>query len=81
MSEQLALLDQMKQRFLAREEIQQCYYVTGDFDFILVLTARDMKEHEQIARAIFFADKNVKAFKTFVTMDRVKAGLFVPPSV
>jgi Lrp/AsnC family leucine-responsive transcriptional regulator len=80
-SEQLALLDQMKERFLEREEIQQCYYVTGDFDFILVLTAKDMKEYEQITRSVFFADKNVKAFKTFVTMDRVKTGLFVPTSI
>lgn len=77
-NEKLALLDEMKRSFLEMEEVQQCYYVTGDFDFILVLTVKNMEEYEQITRRVLFSDMNVRAFRTFVVMDPVKASLFVP---
>jgi len=77
-SERLELLDKMKASFAAAPEIQQCYYVTGEADFLLVLTVRDMKEYEALSRRLFFADQNVRRFNTLVVMDSVKATLNVP---
>ncbi|MEX3693285.1 Lrp/AsnC family transcriptional regulator [Paraburkholderia sp. BR14263] len=77
-SEAIELLDAMKARFDACEQVQQCYYVTGDVDFILIFCARDMAEYTALTRALFFAEGNVRSFRTFVAMERVKITLDVP---
>lgn len=59
-------------------EIQQCYYVTGQADFVLLLTVETMEEFQQIAQRLFYDDADVKWFRTIVVMDRVKVGLTVP---
>ena len=76
-SERADLLDEMRQAFKACPRIQQCYYVTGDFDFICIFLVRDMDEYVALTRALFHANNNVKAFKTLVVMDRVKTGVNV----
>ncbi len=77
-SERLDLLDASKARFAAAPEVQQCYYVTGETDFVLIVTVADMAEYQALTRRLFFADGNVKSFRTHVVMDRVKAGSAVP---
>ena len=59
-------------------EIQQCYYVTGEADFMLVLTVADMAEYEAISGRLFYNNPNVKWFRTIVVMDRVKTTLDSP---
>lgn len=80
-NEAIELLDDMKARFEACEQVQQCYYVTGDVDFILIFCCRDMAEYTALTRSLFFAEGNVRSFKTFVAMERVKATLHVPIQV
>ncbi|QUD87364.1 Lrp/AsnC family transcriptional regulator [Phenylobacterium montanum] len=77
-SERAELIDQAKQRFAAAPEVQQCYYVTGETDFVLVITVASMAEYEALTRRLFFAAGNVKRFRTFIAMDRVKVGLETP---
>ena len=77
-SERVELIDAAKAGFAALPEVQQCYYVTGEADFMLVITVATMAEYEDLTRRLFFANNNVKKFRTFVAMDRVKVGLGVP---
>ncbi|RJT36443.1 Lrp/AsnC family transcriptional regulator [Mesorhizobium waimense] len=77
-SERAELIDAAKRSFVAVPEVQQCYYVTGDADFILVVTVATMADYEALTRRLFFENNNVKRFRTFVAMDRVKVGLEVP---
>ncbi|MGX5850694.1 Lrp/AsnC family transcriptional regulator [Mesorhizobium sp. PL10] len=77
-SERSDLIDAAKRQFAAAPEVQQCYYVTGEADFILVITVADMSAYEALTRRLFFDSKNVRKFRTFVAMDRVKVGLTVP---
>ena len=77
-SESTGLIDVIKKNFLETPEVQQCYYVTGEADFILVIVTADMSEYEALTRRLFFNDSNVKRFNTFVTMDRVKTGCSLP---
>ncbi|WP_116474719.1 Lrp/AsnC family transcriptional regulator [Zobellella maritima] len=76
--ERVDLIDLFKKETKKREEVQQCYYVTGSADFILVVTAADMEEYEQFTRDMFFDNTNVRSFQTHVVMDPVKVGLTVP---
>jgi Lrp/AsnC family transcriptional regulator, leucine-responsive regulatory protein len=77
-SEQIDLLDVMKRTFAQCPQIQQCYYVAGEWDFVLILTVRDMEQYTDLTRRLFFSNNNVKRFKTLVSMSRVKVGLGVP---
>jgi Lrp/AsnC family transcriptional regulator, leucine-responsive regulatory protein len=77
-SERLDLLDAVRRRFIACPAVAQVYYVTGEMDFVLILTVVDMSEYEQLTRELFFAEGNVKRFRTLVVMDRAKATMAVP---
>ncbi|SDX76199.1 DNA-binding transcriptional regulator, Lrp family [Pseudomonas syringae] len=76
-NERLDLLDEIKKRFVSCPQVQQVYYVTGDFDFLLVMNVRDMGEYEQLTRELFFFG-NIKQFKTFVAMQNNKRTFAVP---
>jgi DNA-binding Lrp family transcriptional regulator len=77
-SERIDLIEGVRANLLAAPEVQQCYYVTGEADFVVVVTVATMKEYEALTRRLFFSSQNVKRFRTLVVMDRVKIGLQVP---
>ena len=72
------ILDQFKRRMLNSPEVMQCYYVTGNADFIVILTAKDMNSYEEFTRRFFFQNSNIQRFRTNVVMDSVKVSLSVP---
>jgi Lrp/AsnC family leucine-responsive transcriptional regulator len=67
-----------RRRALASPYVQQCYYVTGEEDFVLVVTAGSMDEYHEIARSLFLDDPNVRRFRTSVVMQSLKVTLDVP---
>ena len=71
-SEQISELDEMRHTFNRCPQIQQCYYVTGEADFILIFSVSDMTEYEQLTRRMFLQNDNVRRFTTFVSMETVK---------
>ena len=77
-SETAVDIDAAKSAFIAAPEVQQCYYVTGDVDFMLVVIVPTMADYEAFTRRMFFGNANIRRFRTFVTMDPVKVGLSVP---
>ena len=70
------LIAAFKDRMRAAPEVQQCYYVTGDADFVLVVTAPDVGNYESIVDRLF-NDRSIRKFKTAVVISRVKATLAV----
>lgn len=58
--------------------IQQCYYITGEADFVLIVTAKDMDNFEEFTQLFFFNDSAVRHFKTSVVMGRTKVSLALP---
>lgn len=77
-SERKDLLDSQKRAFLAAPEVQQCYYVTGSVDFVLIITVTSMKEYEALSQRLFIQNANVKKFVTMVALDPLKLGLELP---
>ncbi len=76
--EALLQLEEFKRRVKAESQVQQCFYVTGEADFILVCTARDMSDFEELTHRLFFDDSNVRRFRTSVVMGRTKTGQRIP---
>ena len=76
--ERLSQLEEFTKRATAEAQVQQCYYITGEADFCLICTARDMDDYEALTHRLFFDDTNVRRFRTSVVMSRKKAGMTVP---
>ena len=72
------IIDRFKQAVRNRPEVQSAYYVTGDTDFVLIVTAKDMADYEAFTRDFFYNNMDIKGFKTTVVMDRIKASFTMP---
>ena len=72
------ITDQFVQRVCATEAVQQCFYVTGDADFVLIVTAADVDEYDRIIQDLFVSNTAVRRFTTNVVIRRTKAGLAIP---
>lgn len=72
------LLQRFKQSMKKTPEVMQCFYVTGDKDFIIIATMRDMVHYEQFINEFCVEHPNVRRFSTSVVVDPVKVGLAVP---
>ncbi|WP_172118740.1 Lrp/AsnC family transcriptional regulator [Halomonas hibernica] len=69
-------LELLKAQF-SGPEIQQCYYVTGEADFMLVLLVPSMRRFQELSDTLFHHNPNVKWFRTMVVLERVKTSLEV----
>jgi len=76
--ERTDLLDEFRRSMLKLDDVQQCYYVTGHTDFILIVTTTDMATYEEFSRQVFTNNPNIRRFDSNVVVNRVKAGLQVP---
>ncbi len=76
--EHLDQLDKFKRKACKEPQVQQCYYVTGEADFILICTSKDMSDFEALTHRLFFENSNVRHFRTSVVMDRTKVGVTIP---
>lgn len=72
------LLDEFKRSMQRTPEVMQCYYVTGDADFVLLVTAADMADYESFTQRFFFENPNIRRFSTMVVMNRVKFATMIP---
>ncbi|AUX78801.1 AsnC family transcriptional regulator protein (plasmid) [Sinorhizobium fredii] len=79
--ERADIIDRFKTAIRNTREVMIGYYVTGDADFILVVTAKDMEGYEEFTRRFFYENHDIKGFKTMVVMDRVKASFVLPIDV
>jgi Lrp/AsnC family leucine-responsive transcriptional regulator len=72
------IIDRFKRAVRERAEVMSAYYVTGETDFMLIVSAKDMQDYEAFTRDIFYNNPDIKGFKTTVVMDRIKASFTLP---
>lgn len=77
-SEQIDQLDATRRSFCNCPNVQQCYFVTGESDFVLIFVVQNMEQYNQLTRELFFGSGQVRRFRTLVAMGRDKVGLDVP---
>lgn len=65
--------------WLADEDaIQQAYNVTGNADFVLVITAASLDEYDALMSRLVEANPNVRKFTTSVVLQTFKRGTLLP---
>ncbi|TVO63109.1 Lrp/AsnC family transcriptional regulator [Denitromonas ohlonensis] len=64
------------QRFLGRAmahaAVKQCYQVTGEIDFVLIVVVPTMEAYDQFCDEVLYADDNLRKFRTLVSRFRNK---------
>lgn len=68
----------MRARIAAEPAVQQCYSVTGEADYLLIVTVASMADYEALTRRLFEGDNNIRRFRTSVTLGWLKSGLQLP---
>ncbi len=54
------------------DEVHQCYKVTGEVDFVLVVVVPDMPSYEDFCQRVIYQEQNLRNFRTLISMNRVK---------
>jgi Lrp/AsnC family transcriptional regulator, leucine-responsive regulatory protein len=71
------VIDDFKSLMSNTTEVMQCYYVTGQYDFVVLINANDMKHYENFSKKYLMDNPDVKQFYTHVVIDKVKVGFKV----
>ena len=69
---------QFKKTMFQASEVMQCYYITGDYDYVLITTFKEMSEYEKFTKKYFLNNPNIKRFNSMVVMNKVKESLAIP---
>ncbi|MER8583410.1 Lrp/AsnC family transcriptional regulator [Mesorhizobium sp. M1423] len=65
--ERLDLVDDFKRAMRAAREVTQCYMVTGDADFVLVVAVEEVEAFDVFVKTKLYTNQNVRKFKSMIT--------------
>ena len=65
-------IDSFKAEMTKCSEVSLCYYVTGSYDFVLIVNTKDMDHFEEFQKTKLMDNPYLKHFYTHVVMDKVK---------
>lgn len=66
------LYQRFLRRALAHGAVKQCYQVTGEIDFVLIVVVPDMDAYDRFCDEVLYADDNLRKFRTLVSRFRNK---------
>lgn len=75
-----SIVSQFLTRVNKEPEIIDSWYVTGDFDLVLQVIAKDMEAFDDFTQRVLHKDDSVKNFKTLVVMRHSKVIGPIPSS-
>jgi len=67
-----------KERVRAAPEVQQCYAVSGAWDYLVVLVAPGIPACNAATERLFMDAPNVKRYETLFVLDTIKQGFTIP---
>lgn len=73
-----SLYQRFLQSALNAPEVKQCYQVTGECDFILIVTVAGLEEYDRFCDQVIYADDNMRKFRTLISRKRHKFDTSVP---
>lgn len=65
-------------RVRAAPEVQQCYTLAGEWDYLVILATTGVLHCRQVVDRLFLDEGNVKRYDTHLVFDVVKHGLELP---
>ncbi len=77
----LRLHSAFRARMRAAPEVQQCYALAGEWDYLVIIAASSVAHYREIAERLFVDEGNVKRYDTRLVFDSVKVGLQLPTRI
>jgi DNA-binding Lrp family transcriptional regulator len=74
----LRLHTAFRSRMRAAPEVQQCYAVAGQWDYLVIIVARSVAHYREVAERLFVDEGTVKRYETRLVFDTIKQGLSLP---
>lgn len=68
-------------RMRAAPEVQQCYALAGDWDYLAILAVSSVADYREAAERLFVDEGNIKRYDTRLVFDAIKVGLQLPTRV
>jgi Lrp/AsnC family leucine-responsive transcriptional regulator len=72
------MLFSFKQAVAKMPEVMTAFYVTGQADCVLLVTAKDLEEYEQFTQNLIRDFEEIKRFDSLIVLNRIKSGFMVP---
>ncbi len=66
------LLANFERKMHEHAEVLQCYFVSGDTDYLLIMHVEDMQHYNVFSRRVFACEPNIKMFRSSFCLNRVK---------
>lgn len=66
------LLSHFERKVSMEPEVMQCYFVSGDTDYQLIIHVKDMNHYNEFARRVFANEPNIKKFRSSFCLNRTK---------
>lgn len=76
--DRLDQIDAFKRKAKQDRQVTNFYCIAGEADFMMVVVAKDIADYEAFTHRFFFADKNVRKFRTSIVISTEKATLELP---
>lgn len=65
-------------RMRAAPEVQQCYQLAGEQDYLVIMATTSLSDYRKAAERLFKDDGNIRRYDTHLVFDTVKRGLALP---
>jgi Lrp/AsnC family leucine-responsive transcriptional regulator len=65
-------------RMRQANEVQQCYTLTGEWDYLVILAVTSVGHFREVAERLFSDEGTIKRYETRMVFDVVKYGLQLP---
>jgi Lrp/AsnC family leucine-responsive transcriptional regulator len=72
------LLENFERKMARCPEVMQCYFVSGDADYLVVVSVSDMDHYNEFARRVFANEPNIRMFRSSFCLARVKYDTKIP---
>jgi DNA-binding Lrp family transcriptional regulator len=72
------LLQRLRAWLAAEDAVQEVFYVTGAWDFVLIVTAPGVEAYDALMGSLIADNPNVRRFTTNVALGVYKRSLFLP---
>lgn len=66
------LYQRFEKRVMEAPEVKQCYFVTGECDFVLIVSVPDLDAFDRFCNSVLYADDNMQKFRTMLSRKRSK---------
>ncbi|HAU1376736.1 TPA: Lrp/AsnC family transcriptional regulator [Legionella pneumophila] len=66
------LLAHFERKMQEEPEVMQCYFVSGDTDYLLIIHVKDMNHYNEFARRVFANEPNIRKFRSSFCLNRTK---------